>query len=390
VRPILRRAQPGRDRRGAITVLAALMVVLALVLAAFAIDLGYIMLVGTELQRTADAAAMAATWELIDDDLGSPGLVDEVATARTKAGEFAGYNNVGAAAPTVDSNSANNADGDVVVGYLSDPSDPACQMTFGDVNTYNAVRVRVRKSAAMNGETPFFFARVLGMNSTAIEAEATAALLNNFGGFRAPPTGQTLDILPFALDDDTWNGMLAGGGTDNWRWDSGSKQVLSGSDGIREINLYPQGTGSPGNRGTVDVGGANNSTADIARQILNGVNAEDLSHFPDGELKFDDNGELELNGDTGISAGVKDELASIIGKPRIIPIFNEVHGPGNNAEYTIIEFVGIRVMDVKLTGSMSSKRVMIQPANVKVWGGIPSDGITVQTHNLYSPVWLVR
>ena len=55
-------------------------------------------------------------------------------------------------------------------------------------------------------------------------------------------------------------------------------------------------------------------------------------------------------GDTGISAGVKDELASIIGQTRIIPVFSSVSGNGNNATYVIVRWVGVRVMAVKLTG----------------------------------------
>lgn len=66
--------------------------------------------------------------------------------------------------------------------------------------------------------------------------------------------------------------------------------------------------------------------------------------------KLDDNGELFLNGDTGISAGVKNELASIKGEPKLIPLFNQVNGPGNNATYSIVKFVGVRLMQVKLTG----------------------------------------
>jgi hypothetical protein len=86
---------------------------------------------------------------------------------------------------------------------------------------------------------------------------------------------------------------------------------------------------------------------------------------------------------------VKDDLVSIKGKPRIIPIFQSVTGPGNNAEYTIVKFVGVRVMEVKLTGSMSSKKVIIQPANIVAKGGIPDPGATTTEH-VYSPVWLVR
>ena len=62
---------------------------------------------------------------------------------------------------------------------------------------------------------------------------------------------------------------------DDWTWDQDTLSVRSGPDGKYEVNLYPQGTGSPGNRGTVDIGSSNNSTADIARQILYGVTPAD-------------------------------------------------------------------------------------------------------------------
>ena len=110
-------------------------------------------------------------------------------------------------------------------------------------------------------------------------------------------------------------------GSDAYHWNPESKTVSVGADGFKEVNLFPQGTGSPGNRGTVDIGSSNNSTAAIAQQILYGISPADLA-FHGGKLEFDSNGQLFLNGDTGISAGVKDELASIIGKPRIIPIFS--------------------------------------------------------------------
>ncbi|MCA9269095.1 MAG: hypothetical protein KDA41_11520, partial [Planctomycetales bacterium] len=196
-------------------------------------------------------------------------------------------------------------------------------------------------------------------------------------------------ILPFALDEETWNDMLAGGGTDDWTWNTESQAIECGADGVREVNLYPQGTGSPGNRGTVDIGSNNNSTADIARQILHGASPEDMAHHG-GVLELDENGELFLNGDTGISAGVKDELEAIKGEPKVIPIFRTVVGPGNNATYTIVAFAGVRIMEVKLTGKMSAKRVIIQPANMVLRGAIPGTESVQTSQFVYSPVWLVR
>ena len=87
---------------------------------------------------------------------------------------------------------------------------------------------------------------------------------------------------------------------------------------------------------------------------------------------------------------MKEELESIKGKPRIIPIFRSVSGNGNNAEYTIVKFVGVRVMYVKLTGSMSSKRVIIQPASIVTRGVIPSTGDSQKSYFVFSKPILVR
>lgn len=63
----------------------------------------------------------------------------------------------------------------------------------------------------------------------------------------------------------------------------------------------------------------------------------------------------------GLSAGIKTQLSQIIGQPRAIPIFIEVNGNGNNATYTIVKFVGVRVLAVKLIGPLSKKHVIVQP-----------------------------
>jgi hypothetical protein len=334
-------------------------------------------------QRSADAAAMAAAWDLIADDavFGNESNAQTDQRARATAAQYAGFNRILTNSPALAGN-------DVTVGYLSNPWD-AGEAIDPAGSGYNAVRVRVQRTPGQNGAIPMLFGRVLGVDETPIEAEAVAVTYANFGGFQLSAGSDTnIPILPFALDLETWAALLNGVGSDNWTWDADTGTISPGADGVLELNLYPQGTGSPGNRGTVDIGSANNSTADIARQILEGVNASDLAYHG-GKLELDESGELDLNGDTGISAGVKDELASIQGQPRIIPIFSQVVGPGNNAEYTIVQFVGVRILDVKLTGSMTSKRVIVQPAKVVTRGGIPRSD-TQHSYYVYSPVWLVR
>jgi hypothetical protein len=376
--------QRTQRRKGNILVLTAFMMIGMLAMVAFSVDLGYLNVARTELQRSADAAALAGAWELIDEDLllgySNPEYIAE--HARITAAEFALYNPVTTQGLAVDQQ-------DVLVGYLPNPLDPTSQLLLDSGNPPNAVQVRVRKSAELNGQVPLFFARALGMDGASMQAVATAALLTNIRGFRIPSSGENLAVLPFALDEQTWIALVEDHvGTDDWTWNPQTREVEAGGDDILEVNLFPQGTGSPGNRGTVDIGPSNNSTADLARQITDGITAEDLSYIG-GTLELNEDGFLYLNGDTGISAGMKDELASIVGQPRTILIFREVNGNGNNATYTIVGFAGIRITDVKLTGNMSSKHVTIQPAITLSNGAIPETGDQV-SHFVYSRVWLVR
>jgi len=363
-----------RDRRkGTVVVLAAFLMVFILGLLAFAIDVGYMSLARTELQRSADAAAMAAAWRLIDEQAlqSDTYMTNAMSNCRSSAEDIASLNVVCNDAPAIDTNGDNSIEGDVVIGYLSSLTDQSLSLDTSDSSKFNAVQVCVRRNEDLNGRVAFFFGQILGVNSATSQATATAALVRQIGGFQIPSDGGNLGILPIALDEDSWNDLLDGSASDTWTWDADTQSISGGSDGVREINLYPEGTGSPGNRGTVDIGSSNNSTNDISRQIVYGVSAEDMEYH-DGKLEFDENGVLLLNGDTGISAGIKDELASIKGEPRVIPVFRNVAGPGNNAEYTIVKWVGVRILDVKLTGSNNSKRVTVQPANILMDGVIPT------------------
>lgn len=397
--PAPARPQPLGERRGAVAVLACLLMIALVGFVAFAVDLGYLANSQTELQRTADAAALAACAKLIYT--GTPGtpvdLTSNVAAAPGVAATYAAANKVCGSAPALSSS-------DVVIGYMANPGYPGATIeTGGNINQYNAVQVTVRRSSSENGLVPGFFGKIFGSQGEPASATATAAFLNNFGGFQTPTTAATngglssssLMILPFALDQQTYNALLAGTGSDNWAYDACSDTVSKGCDGILEVNLFPEGTGSPGNRGTVNIGASNNSTSTLCRQIETGINATDLSYYPNGKLVFDSSGNLYLNGNTGISAGCKSALASIIGQTRMIPIFTSVTGNGNNAEFDCVAFVGVRVLDVNLTGSMSTKHLTVQPARVFTRGAVatlPSNGAagTQYANGMYSPVWLVK
>ena len=352
--------------------MAAAFVMLMLAMIALALDLGYVVLVRTQLQVAADSAAMAGAAANINGP-----LAKVVATAQRFARfHAAGGKNIELYAP------------DVELGTWD-----FCTRTFTpSALSGNAVRVTTRRDATANDESALFFARAVGIDSVGLQTEAVAAYVDNFVGFKLPSTGENVPLLPITLDKPLSDDLLNGIGSDNWTWDAESGTVTPGPDGIPELNFYPVRTDAEGNFGTVNVGTntLTNSTREIRRQILEGINAEDLSYH-NGKLVLDQHGELALGGDAGISAAIKAELEAIKGKARIVPVSNRSAGRGNkDARYTVVEFTGVRIMEVDLTGE--DKRLIIQPADVVVLGGIPapSNPTTQTSHSIFSPVSLVQ
>src|SRR5437588_813083 len=220
-------------RRGNVLVLTAFLMTGMIAVLAFAIDLGYAYSARTELQRSADAAAIAAAWELIDRN-GKPGTETTsglTTNAKTIAAQFAGLNHVCADTPAL-------ASGDVTVGYMANPSSPGDSLVTPPTGKLpNAVQVQVQKTTDQNGAVPFFFAKVLGYTQTSMQAQATAAFVSSFSGFQMPKDGTNLGILPYALDEGTWNNLTTAG-TGNYSYNTNSKTVTSGGDGVKEVNLF--------------------------------------------------------------------------------------------------------------------------------------------------------
>jgi Flp pilus assembly protein TadG len=364
-------------RRGAAAVLGLVLTISLVTLMAFTIDFGYINVAETQMRRCADAAAMAACWEMFDQQVATNSSVISHSGTLTAANESAKMNTVGN--DTVEVASTDLELGTFGVDNSWDTSNPL---------NYNAVRVTLRRHTSANGELPLFFGELTGRQSQALQMTATAAMFSAISGFYEPDSYEDMiDILPIALDTVSWGALIAGQTEDDFTCVNGV--VSKGPDGVCDTNLYPKGNGSPGNWGTVDIGGANNTTADLARQILYGISKQDMIDLGT-PLTFDVNGECELNGDTGISAGVKDELASIKGQHRIIPICSQVSGTGNNAMYTIVAWEGVTILDVRLTGNKNSKRLTIQPAKVVARHARIDYTGTYTSNRVVTPVMLVE
>lgn len=146
--PRLRAARKGGPRRGAIAVLAALLVVFLICIMAFAIDISYITNTRSELRRSVDAGALA----------GAGGLAEGQAMAIREAERLVSLNEVAGRALEDD-------EVEVEVGRWDEPR----RVFVPDTAQPYAVRV-----AGTRRETPLFFARALGFNSLDVSANAVA------------------------------------------------------------------------------------------------------------------------------------------------------------------------------------------------------------------------
>jgi Flp pilus assembly protein TadG len=135
--------------RGAVLVIVAIVLPVIMIMGAIVIDLGHLFTVRTQLQATADAAALAAVGRL-----GSG-----TTQARAAAVEYAAHNYPGS--PVV-------ATTDIVLGRWSGG-------TFSpNVTPTNAVRVTARRSTANSNPVPLFLGGFVGKQFSDVSASAVA------------------------------------------------------------------------------------------------------------------------------------------------------------------------------------------------------------------------
>jgi hypothetical protein len=148
----------GSNRRGAIAVLAAFCLVIAIAFLAFAIDFGYIELTENELQNATDAAALAAARQL------PHGRESVVGAAQTWAGKNKA---AGQRVKLV-------AEEDIELGFWDE--DTATFMVVPDYSDHvlNAVKLTARRHAKRGNPLNLFIAPVIGTHRVNLEVSAIA------------------------------------------------------------------------------------------------------------------------------------------------------------------------------------------------------------------------
>jgi len=132
---------------------------------ALAVDVGAMYTAKTEIQRAADCAALAAATELGDYADGDP-----MTRARAAAADFANRNKVLNSGVALDTS-------DVVFGQAHIDENTGKYVFTQTPELPNAVKVRLRRTeGSPSGPMSLFFARVFGIQSANLSAQATAVL----------------------------------------------------------------------------------------------------------------------------------------------------------------------------------------------------------------------
>ena len=342
-----------KRRSGTVLVFAVFLMTVLFAFLALAVDLGYLCMVRTELQRTADVGALGGAGALYRPpptlETATYYMPPDPTAARLAARQFVRQNPTGGRFVDVDLNSDNDPSGDIVIGQLANPSDPS-ESLDATSGTPNTVCVRVPLSAdGMNGPIQTFFARVLGVQTAEMSASAMATIWY--------PA-----LLPFATSEDNWNSLSTGGTGDDYAYRPGlgSFGVVPGDDGVAEIAMFPGPWGSgedlpPGNFGVIQIGPDGLVLNALRRQIDMGPSVSDMS-VHGGRLQAGD----QVPGRTGLKSATKHaflggsadsrNFSGILGRVRQLPLYESAVGNGANCTFTLAGFVVVRVMAVNIDG----------------------------------------
>jgi Flp pilus assembly protein TadG len=362
-------------RRGAIAPLTALLLIPLLAMVAFAVDLGWITHTQNELQAAADAAALAGAAQLPDGFVQyyTPGqtsaqqttiLNNATAAARTYAKNYASSNRAG------DVSSLNLQDSDIEFGYTDSSGNYTPLSSYSGFP--NTVQVLLRRDSQANGSLGTFFGRVLGVNSVDLEVTASATIyagtVNSFS-----TTGPLNSrILPMTYDVNHWNNYLQTGQSPDGTTDT--------VNGVPALDIYPSIKFS-GNFGELSLDQSNDGASTISDWISSGVSKTALQAEVNAGLLPLSSHNSSLAPDWKGNPGLKDStiqsVGDNVGQVYLMPLYKPVNpgtaannyadyqagsGNGTNYDYTIVQFVGVKILAVDSTGN--NKSITVAPAAV--------------------------
>jgi Flp pilus assembly protein TadG len=213
-----------RHERGLSVILVAILGLLLVGFVGLAVDAGHVYTAGGQLQDAADAAALAAARQVLNDT--SPGGTFQV--TRDAAAVVAAANKAAGNAVLLDANMANDANGDIVVGTW----DAVAGAFTPTTSSPNAVKVLARCTQdSPSGALGLFFGGAFGVLSSDVSRSAIAL---------ASPTSSPV----VHVDDPLNREALLLSGTANLDAGNGKVQVNSCDKTAIHLNGTPNLWGS--------------------------------------------------------------------------------------------------------------------------------------------------
>jgi hypothetical protein len=353
-------------RRGAIIPMAAILSVVIFGMVAFAVDVGWMAVSQSELQNTADSAAFAGVYPLMNgyvaytlattDSAKATILSNAVSSAQTKAIQYAGYNAAGAIKSLVLNPK------DIEFGFMDASNNYTPQP--GYTGFPNTIKVVMRRDGQANQPLALFFGGVLGTSTVNLLATASATAFTGTINSFAQSTFSS-GMLPVTYDVNHWNNFLKTG-------QSPDGSTMKDANGVPEIEVYPS-TKFPGNFGQLSLNNSHAGDSTERGWVDNGISSSDVNALVNNKLiplSQHNTSKWDWTGDTGLKASLIMDINNYVGKTFLLPLFNPVDssvqnyqaatGKGANAAYQIVQFVGVQIMQ----SPDNNGQVVIQPAAV--------------------------
>jgi len=246
--PLRRRTGPRERERGAVAIIVGLLIVVLVGFIGLALDGGHLYLTKTELQNSADACALAASYDLT----GAPAIPAAAFPRAEASGRMIGKQN------RVDFQGSAITDANITVTFGTTLATGGIWTTAGAASpTSKYVRCTITRTGIAA-----YFMSVMGFGGQTVSSLATATLApaqTNCGiplGMCRVGTATSASSPPFGLVAGQWfSGRFKDGGG-NWNWidfnpPSGGESELAGlltGNGLCTLNVSTP-VGQPGNMG---------------------------------------------------------------------------------------------------------------------------------------------
>lgn len=369
-----------RDRRaGSISLIGLLILGIVLALFVWVVLSGQTRYQREHMQIAADAAALAAAEEMVDDcwlSGDANALNVTLARARRCAQEFAQRNPIQGACTPIRDNPTNTDDGDVCFGHFPLCGDarrfypgPNFGASSGDLDSLDAVRIIIHRDKDHDDTRLKVVHNPAACDGKLEGLAASIACLDRFVYGFCPRNGQRVPFVPIALYSGTgahcWESQVgANGSNDRYSFRRESQSFTKGSDAIPELTVR---LGSrPGNDEdsvtallvrTTDAdltGDGKLDIDDMIAQVSTGLSGTHLQGGFAGCLKLNDYGQLAVDctDDIQTKKSNRTSLRSALndlrnsGRAVIFPLYQAQGNGGSSA--TLTGFVAARIIAVQL------------------------------------------